>query len=436
MESRLEERWKNPTAEFKSIVQAELSRRLDESPEVPDDEGLSSLVEKTVLQEALRAGLPKESVRTVATEIADDFLRLGPLQPLLADDSVTEIAANGPYRVFVERDGIMQEAPNVRFDDEAHLRRIVERIGRRVNRRCDDASPLMDARLADGSRVNAVIPPLSVNGTALTVRKFAKDRMSALDLLASETLSPAMLAFLAAAVSGRCSIVVAGGTGSGKTTVLNVLSAFIPDHERIVTIEDAAELQLKQENIVSLESRPPNVEGKGEVTIHDLVKNALRMRPDRIVVGECRDSEAVEILNAMTTGHDGSLTTVHANDVPTVFSRLETMLLKSSGGYDAKTVRKMISQAIDLVVVIARMVDGTRKIVSITSIAGLEGSTIATEELFGFDQTGFSDGGKVAGAFCGRGFQSDPVRNRIESWGVEYNPGWFFDRFEISEGRR
>ena len=418
-------------SEFKSIVQAELSRRLDESPSVPDDGELSSLIEETVLSEASRMGVFPEGAKSIAAEIADDFLRLGPLQPLLADESVTEIAANGPYRIFVERNGIMEEAVGVRFDDEAHLRRIVDRIGRRVNRRCDDASPLMDARLADGSRVNAVIPPLSVNGTALTVRKFAKDRMSALDLLASETLSPAMLAFLAAAVSGRCSIVVAGGTGSGKTTVLNVLSAFIPEHERIVTIEDAAELQLKQENLVSLESRPPNIEGKGEVTIHDLVKNALRMRPDRIVVGECRDSEAVEILNAMTTGHDGSLTTVHANDVPTVFSRLETMLLKASGGYDAKTVRKMIAQAVDLVVVIARMVDGTRKIVSITSIAGLEGAAVATEELFGFDQSGFSPGGKVSGSFNGRGFQSDRVRNRLESWGVEYNPEWFFDRHEV-----
>lgn len=436
MEIQTENRQRSQASEFKSIVQAELSRRLDDLPEMPDDDSLSTLIEETVLQEAIRIGLPAESAGKAANEIADDFLRLGPLQPLLADESVTEIAANGPYRVFVERNGIMEEALDVKFDDEAHLRRIVERIGRRVNRRCDDASPLMDARLSDGSRVNAVIPPLSVSGTALTVRKFAKDRMSALDLLASETLSPAMLAFLAAAVSGRCSIIVAGGTGSGKTTVLNVLSAFIPDHERVVTVEDAAELQLKQDNLVSLESRPPNVEGKGEVTIHDLVKNALRMRPDRIVVGECRDSEAVEILNAMTTGHDGSLTTVHANDVPTVFSRLETMLLKSSCGYDSKTVRNMIAQAVDLIVVIARMVDGTRKIVSITSVAGMEGNAIATEELFGFDQEGFSEGGRIVGRFCGRGFQSERVRNRIESWGAEYNPEWFFDRCETQGGRR
>lgn len=424
------------TSELKALVQAELSVRMADSPNALDDRQLAALIEETVLREATLLGIDGNDVGKVAAEISDDLLRLGPLQPLLADDTVTEIAANGPYRVFVERGGIMQEAPEVRFDDEEHLRRIVERIGRRVNRRCDDASPLMDARLADGSRVNAVIPPLSVNGTALTIRKFAKDRMSALDMLASETLSPAMLAFLAAAVSGRCSIVVAGGTGSGKTTLLNVLSAFIPDNERIVTVEDAAELQLKQENLVSLESRPPNIEGKGEVTIHDLVKNALRMRPDRIVVGECRDTEALEILNAMTTGHDGSLTTVHANDVPTVFSRLETMLLKASGGYDAQTVRKMIAQAVDLVVVIARMVDGSRKVVSITSVAGMEGPTIATEELFGFDQDGFSAGGKVVGTFCGRGFQSDAVKNRIEAWGVDYNPGWFFDRHETAGGRQ
>ena len=289
----------------------------------------------------------------------------------------------------------------------------------------------MDARLPDGSRVNAVIPPLAVNGTALTIRKFAKDRMSALDLLAAETLSPAMLAFLAAAVSGRCSIVVAGGTGSGKTTLLNVLSAFIPAHERIVTVEDAAELQLKQDDLVSLESRPPNIEGKGEVTIHDLVKNALRMRPDRIVVGEVRDVEALEIINAMTTGHDGSLTTIHANDAQTALSRLETMLLKSSSGYDAATVRKMIAQAVDLVVVIGRMLDGTRKILSVNAIAGMEGPVISLEELFAFEQGPLLPGGRVSGAFAGAGFQPERVRNRIESWGVAYNPSWFFDRHEV-----
>lgn len=417
---------------LKARVQDEVSARVADMGEAPDEARVTALI-----GEALGAYLTASpelatlDEKALAREIADDFLRFGPLQSLLADDSVTEIAANGPWRIYVERKGRMEPEPNVRFDDEAHLRRIVDRIGTRVNRRCDDASPLMDARLPDGSRVNAVIPPLAVNGTALTIRKFAKDRMSALDLLAAETLSPAMLAFLAAAVSGRCSIVVAGGAGSGKTTLLNVLSAFIPAHERIVTVEDAAELQLKQDDLVSLESRPPNIEGKGEVTIHDLVKNALRMRPDRIVVGEVRDVEALEIINAMTTGHDGSLTTIHANDAQTALSRLETMLLKSSSGYDAATVRKMIAQAVDLVVVIGRMLDGTRKILSVNAIAGMEGPVISLEELFAFEQGPLLPGGRVSGAFAGAGFQPERVRNRIESWGVAYNPSWFFDRHEV-----
>ena len=418
---------------LKARVQEEVSARVADTGEAPDETRVAALIGEAL--GAYLAASPELATldeKALAREIADDFLRFGPLQSLLADDSVTEIAANGPWKIYVERKGRMEPEPNVRFDDEAHLRRIVDRIGTRVNRRCDDASPLMDARLPDGSRVNAVIPPLAVNGTALTIRKFAKDRMSALDLLAAETLSPAMLAFLAAAVSGRCSIVVAGGTGSGKTTLLNVLSAFIPAHERIVTVEDAAELQLKQDNLVSLESRPPNIEGKGEVTTHDLVKNALRMRPDRIVVGEVRDVEALEIINAMTTGHDGSLTTIHANDAQTALSRLETMLLKSSSGYDAATVRKMIAQAVDLVVVIGRMLDGTRKILSVNAIAGMEGPVISLEELFAFEQGPLLPGGRVSGAFAGAGFQPERVRNRIESWGVAYNPSWFFDRHEVT----
>lgn len=418
---------------LKARVQDEVSARVADMGEAPDEARVTALIGEAL--GAYLAASPELATldeKALAREIADDFLRFGPLQSLLADDSVTEIAANGPWRIYVERKGRMEPEPGVRFDDEAHLRRIVDRIGTRVNRRCDDASPLMDARLPDGSRVNAVIPPLAVNGTALTIRKFAKDRMSALDLLAAETLSPAMLAFLAAAVSGRCSIVVAGGTGSGKTTLLNVLSAFIPAYERIVTVEDAAELQLKQDDLVSLESRPPNIEGKGEVTIHDLVKNALRMRPDRIVVGEVRDVEALEIINAMTTGHDGSLTTIHANDAQTALSRLETMLLKSSSGYDAATVRKMIAQAVDLVVVIGRMLDGTRKILSVNAIAGMEGPVISLEELFAFEQGPLLPGGRVSGAFAGAGFQPERVRNRIESWGVAYNPSWFFDRHEVS----
>ncbi|MEG2725850.1 MAG: CpaF family protein [Eggerthellaceae bacterium] len=427
---------KTLSARIKTRVQEELSAQVADQGKAPDEAMLKAMITSIIasLTDSLGSFSPRD-VEEFTGEVVNDFLYLGPLQALLADDTVTEIAVNGPHRVYVERAGRMQRAPDIRFDDETHLRRIIDRIGQRVNRRCDDASPLMDARLFDGSRVNAVIPPLAIRGSALTIRKFAKNRMNAIDLLEAESISPAMLAFLAAAVAGRCSIIVAGGTGSGKTTLLNVLSAFIPEGERIVTIEDSAELQLKQDDLVSLESRPANVEGKGEVSIHDLVKNALRMRPDRIIVGECRDTETIEMINAMTTGHDGSLTTIHANDVVTAFSRLETMLLKSASGYDSAAVKRKIAQAVDLVVVVERLVDGTRKITSITAVTGMEGSTISAEKLFSFDRDkGFAPDGKVLGTFVGLRAQPASIRNRIESWGVEYNPNWFLNRYETGCG--
>ncbi|MEG0071911.1 MAG: CpaF family protein [Raoultibacter sp.] len=427
---------KDLSARIKTRVQDELSAQVADRGKTPDEATLKAMITSIIASfaDSLEALAPFD-VEAFTGEIVNDFLYLGPLQALLADETVTEIAVNGSSKVYVERAGRMERAPGIFFDDEAHLRRIIDRIGQRVNRRCDDASPLMDARLFDGSRVNAIIAPLALSGSALTIRKFAKNRMNAIDLLEAESVSPAMLAFLAAAVAGRCSILVAGGTGSGKTTLLNVLSAFIPADERIVTIEDSAELQLKQENLVSLESRPANVEGKGEVTIHDLVKNSLRMRPDRIIVGECRDTETIEMINAMTTGHDGSLTTIHANDVTTTFSRLETMLLKSASGYDSAAVKRKIAQAIDLVVIVERLVDGTRKITSITAVTGMEGPVISTEKLFTFERDkGFSSKGKVLGTYAGLRAQPAGIRNRIESWGIEYNPNWFFDSYEIGCG--
>ena len=424
------------TARIKTRVQEELSAQVADQENTPDEAGLEAMITSIIASFTDSLGLFSPGGKERFTrEVINDFLYLGPLQTLLADNTITEIAVNGPGRVYVERNGKMERALGVHFDDEAHLRCIIDRIGQHVNRRCDDASPLMDARLLDGSRVNAAIPPLAINGSSLTIRKFAKDRMDAIDLLQAASLSPAMLAFLAAAVAGRCSIIVAGGTGSGKTTLLNVLSAFIPPNERIVTIEDSAELQLKQDNIVSLESRPPNIEGKGEITIHDLVKNALRMRPDRIIVGECRDTETIEMINAMTTGHDGSLTTIHANDVVTTFSRLETMLLKGSSGYDTFAVKRMIAQALDLIVVVERLVDGTRKIVSITAVTGMEGNVISTEQLFIFKRDkDFSLEGTVRGTFTGLRAQPAAIRNRIEAWGVEYNKNWFFNQYEIGCG--
>ena len=415
----------------KSAVQTELSNRdSDLGREVGEIE-LTRIIENVLSSMDLPHGLflTQDARERFSMDIVNDFLHYGPLQPLLDDDSITEIVANGPSRIFAEKGGRMHRVEGLKFDDDAHLRRIIDRIGQQVGRRCDDSSPMMDARLVDGSRVNAVIPPLAIDGSSLTIRKFAKERMTATDFISSRTASPTMMSFLAAAIAGRCSCIVAGGTGSGKTTLLNVLSAFIPDHERLVTIEDAAELQLKQSNLVRLESRPPNMEGRGEVSIHQLVINALRMRPDRIIVGECRGAEAIEMINAMTTGHDGSLTTVHANDIATTFSRLETMIMTGMATYTAEDAKRLIAQAVSLIVIIKRMVDGTRKIDSIYHIAGMEGDTISTERLFHFEPQGFGEGGNLTGEFVGDGFQPSKVKMQLENMGVYYDPEWFFDRF-------
>ena len=424
-------------AALKVRVQEELSIEVADLGHMPEAAELENMISR--IYDALTYILPlgQDELAVLRQSLVDDFLHYGPLQPYLADPAVTEVCVNGPDKVFVEVDGHMQRVEDVRFDDEDHLRRIIDRIGQGVNRRCDENSPIMDARLPDGSRVNAVIGAISLDGSALTIRKFATERLSAEDYVGWGSASPAMMAFLAAAVAGRCSIVVAGGTGSGKTTLLNVLSQAIPEHERIVTIEDSAELQLAQDDLVRMESRPANIEGAGRITIHDLLRNALRMRPDRIIVGECRDTEALEMINAMTTGHDGSLTTVHANDVPTTFSRLEDMVRRCGIGYDSPTIKRMISQAVNLVVVVKRFADGSRKIVSITALTGtMEGGVISKEELFRYEPAGFGPSGKQLGCFCGCGVPMDSIIGRIESWGQEVDEDWFFDRCDPDrEGR-
>jgi pilus assembly protein CpaF len=326
----------------------------------------------------------------VMQEVADDILGHGPLEPLLRDAEVSEIIVNGPSRVFVERSGKL-ELTSVTFADEEHLRRTIEKIVGRVGRRVDEASPMVDARLPNGSRVNAVIPPIALDGSSLTIRKFSIDPFTVDDLIEFGTFTRDVQVLLQSAVHGRLNVLISGGTGSGKTTTLNVLSSFISDDERIVTIEDAAELQLQQQHIVRLESRPSNIEGRGEVTIRDLVRNSLRMRPDRIIVGEVRDAAALDMLQAMNTGHDGSLTTVHANTPRDALSRIETMCLMSGVELPARSIREQISSAIHLVVQQARLRDGSRRITHITEVVGMEGDIITTQDLFTFDYRG-SDG--------------------------------------------
>lgn len=323
--------------------------------------------------------------------IAAEILGLGPIEPLLNDESVTEIMVNGPRHVYVEQGGRLYKT-DIHFKDDDHVMRVIDRIISPLGRRCDESSPMVDARLTDGSRVNAIIPPLSLVGPVLTIRKFSKTPFTEHDLVRFGTLTQDMVEFLRACVQVRLNMVVSGGTGSGKTTFLNVLSSFIPNDERIVTIEDAAELQLRQEHVVTLESRPSNIEGKGRITIRDLVGNALRMRPDRIIVGEVRGGEALDMLQAMNTGHDGSLTTLHSNSPRDTLSRLETMVLMAGMDLPHRAIREQVSKAIQLIVHEARMKDGSRKIVNIAEVQGMEGDVVVMQDIFVFEQTGVENG--------------------------------------------
>jgi pilus assembly protein CpaF len=335
--------------------------------------------------------------KIILTDITDGVLGLGPLESLIKDDTVTEIMVNGPGSIYVERDGRLFKTEE-HFFDEQQLRRTIEKIVAKVGRRIDEASPYVDARLADGSRVNAIIPPLALDGAALTIRKFSAEAYRVEELIAFGTWNRAAAEFMEACVSGRMNVIVSGGTGAGKTTTLNVLSSFIPSNERIITIEDAAELRLQQPHIVRLESRPPNIEGSGEVTIRDLVRNALRMRPNRIVIGEVRGGEALDMLQAMNTGHDGSISTVHANTPRDVLGRLETMVLMAGTELTVKAVREQISSAIDIIVHQARLKDGTRRVTHISEVLNMEGDVITLQDIFKFD---FHAGINAQGSFIG-----------------------------------
>ncbi len=379
--------------DLKTRVQNRLLAELDPSMDVTRTDEvrrtIQELFEQILTEENIVLSRPERA--RLFEQIAAEILGFGPLQPLLEDETITEIMVNGAKNVYVERKGKIQRVP-VTFENNEHVLRIIDRIVAPLGRRIDEASPYVDARLPDGSRVNAVIPPISLVGPVLTIRKFARTPITVEQLIQFGSVTPEAIQFLKACVESRLNVVISGGTGSGKTTLLNVLSGFIPSDERIITIENAAELQLRQEHVVTLESRPPNIEGRGEITIRQLVINALRMRPDRIIVGEVRDEAALDMLQAMNTGHDGSMTTLHANSPRDALSRLETMVLMAGMDLPSRAIREQISSAIDLIVHQERLRDGTRKVVNVTEVSGMEGDVITMTDVFAFEQTGFENG--------------------------------------------
>jgi pilus assembly protein CpaF len=411
---------------IKTRVHDQVLRKLDLSalsrlPENEAREEIRGLALQLMNQEALT--LPSAARQRVANQIEDEIMGLGPLEPLLADRTVADVLVNGWDKVFVERRGKL-EPTEVRFRDNAHLMAIIERIVNRVGRRIDESQPMVDARLADGSRVNAIIPPLAIDGPLLSIRRFTVGRLSADELIRLGALTKTVGDVCQAIVRGRLNVLVSGGTGSGKTTLLNVLSGFIPPQERIVTIEDSAELQLQQPHVCRLETRPHNIEGRGEVNQRDLVRNALRMRPDRIILGEVRSGEAFDMLQAMNTGHDGSLTTVHANTPRDALARVENMVAMAGMELPAAAVKTQIAAAINVIVQTERMEDGKRRVTSVTEVDGMEGNTITLSEIFRFKRRGIDKTGAVVGDFEATGMVPR-FAARLKSRGIELNPAWF-----------
>jgi pilus assembly protein CpaF len=364
-----------------------------------------------------KVSLPEDIRKQIFHDILDELTGYGPIQPLLDDPDVSEVMVNGPKKVFIEKGGRLMKS-GVAFDDDDHVARIIDRIILPLGRRVDPDSPTVDARLPDGSRVNAVIRPCSIDGPCITIRKFKKDKLSIQQLIDFGSLTSNMAEFIRACVLAHLNIVISGGTGSGKTTLLNVLSSYIPEEERIVTIEDAAELQLQQDHVLRLETKVANVDGKGAVTIRDLVRNSLRMRPDRIIVGECRGGEALDMLQAMNTGHDGSLTTLHANSPRDALSRLETMVLMAGMDLPLKVVRQQISSAVDLIIQQTRLKDGSRKVTAITEVIGMEGDTVVMTDIFKFEQTGVGENGKIIGELKATGIRPN-FNPRLEAAGFK-----------------
>jgi len=417
----------DPFVEIKNAAQRQAVHELGQAlveGEVPEEE-LREHVQKAVDAALAEAGTPLSSAdRTrLVREITSNILGYGPIEPFLADDSISEIMVNNHHTIYVERKGQIEES-DVQFASERHLLQVIDRIVAQTGRRIDESSPMVDARLPDGSRVNAIIPPLAITGPSLTIRKFSRDPLTIDDLVQFGTLSHQAAAFLEACVAGKLNILVSGGTGTGKTTMLNVLSSFIPEKERIVTIEDAAELRLSQKHVISLEARPPNIEGKGQIAIRDLVRNALRMRPDRIIVGECRGAEAVDMLQAMNTGHDGSLTTIHANSPRDALARTETLVL--TGGFDLplKAIRDQIASAFDMIIHTQRLVDGRRRITHITEVARVEGDVITLSDVFVASFVDSDESGQVSSTMKYTGIRPTFIE-KLEQHGVTLPKAFF-----------
>ena len=411
-------------SDLKTRVQNRLLAELDPSIDISQvgvvRNTIRDLFEQILAEENIV--LSRQEKHRLFEQITADIIGFGPLQNLLEDETITEVMVNGAKNIYVERGGKITRAP-VSFESDEHVLRIIDRIVAPLGRRIDESSPYVDARLPDGSRVNAVIPPISLVGPTLTIRKFSKNPITIEQLVKYGSVTPEALQFLKACVEARLNIVISGGTGSGKTTLLNILSAFIPSDERILTIENAAELQLRQEHVVTLESRPPNIEGTGEVTIQQLVVNSLRMRPDRIIVGEIRDEASLDMLQAMNTGHDGSMTTAHSNGPRDTLSRIETMALMGGMDLPVRAIREQIASAIDLVCHQERMRDGTRKVVNITEVSGMEGDVITMTDVFAFEQSGIEDG-KVIGRLRPTGLRPKSI-NQIEAAGIHLPPSVF-----------
>lgn len=410
--------------DLKVRVQNKLLSELDPSMDITRTDEvrrtIQDLFEQILTEENIVLSRPERA--RLFEQIAAEILGFGPLQPLLEDDTITEIMVNGPKNVYIERKGRLHRVP-VTFESNDHVMRIIDRIVAPLGRRIDESSPYVDARLPDGSRVNAVIPPISLVGPTLTIRKFSRNPITVEQLIQFGSISAEAVQFLKACVEARLNILISGGTGSGKTTLLNVMSSFIPNDERIITIENAAELQLRQEHVVTLESRPPNIEGRGEITIRDLVINSLRMRPERIIVGECRGGETLDMLQAMNTGHDGSMTTAHANTPRDALSRVETMCLMAGMDLPVRAIREQVSSAVDLICQQERMRDGTRKVTTITEVSGMEGDVITMTDIFVFEQTGMENG-KIVGRLRPTGLRPK-FMDKIETAGINLPPSIF-----------